>query len=179
MRLTGSANCAARRGSFRRANAQPCSVWCLRPNWGWRQNLLFRSHKQHPASTCNLSVDGHDPWVRVRGCPWLSVVVDVPTDVDRDALWSGSGRRSAGCETSDSGSGVSEPLQRERISALTSAYLGDGRVSILAVGFVARCDVVGISSRRGSSPPAQGVGRKVCSPALRPTPWAGSRLGAP
>lgn len=51
--------------------------------------------------------------------------------------------------------------------------------SILAVGFVARCDSVGISSRRGSSLPGQGVGCKVCSPALRPTPWAGSRLGAP
>ena len=48
------------------------------------------------------------------------------------------------------------------VSPLTS------RTSILAVGFVARCDSVVISARRGSSLPGRGVGRKVCSPALRP-----------
>jgi hypothetical protein len=39
-------------------------------------------------------VDGPDPWVHVRGCPWSSVVVDVPTDVDREALLS---RALTGC----------------------------------------------------------------------------------
>jgi hypothetical protein len=50
--------------------------------------LLIRSHKQHPSTTCNLSVDGADPWVRVRGCSRSSVAVDVPTDVDREAFGS-------------------------------------------------------------------------------------------
>jgi hypothetical protein len=48
-----------------------------------RKGLLIRSRKQDLFPTCRLSVDGVDPWVHVRGCPWLSVVVDVPTDVDR------------------------------------------------------------------------------------------------
>jgi hypothetical protein len=53
---------------------------------GIEPNLLIRSRKHHPASTWNLSVDGPDLWVHVRGCPWSSVAVDVPTDVDREAL---------------------------------------------------------------------------------------------
>ena len=43
-------------------------------------------HKQHPGSTCKLSVIGPDPWVHVRGCASSSIVVDVPTDVDQGAL---------------------------------------------------------------------------------------------
>src|SRR5918997_1004545 len=39
---------------------------------------MIRSHKQHPSTTCNSSMDGPDPRDHVRGCPWLSVVVDVP-----------------------------------------------------------------------------------------------------
>ena len=36
-----------------------------------------------------------------------------------------------------------------------------------------------ISSRRGSSLPGRGTGCKVCGPALRPVPRAGSRMGVP
>jgi hypothetical protein len=49
------------------------------------QSLLFRSHRQQPATTCNLSVVGPHRRVRVRGCPWSSVAVDVPIDVGRGA----------------------------------------------------------------------------------------------
>jgi hypothetical protein len=49
-------------------------------------NHVIRSRRQRPATTCNLSMDGADPWVWVRGCPWSSVAVDVGTDVDREAL---------------------------------------------------------------------------------------------
>jgi hypothetical protein len=49
-------------------------------------NLLIRSRKQHPLRTCNLSIDVPNPWVHVQGCPWSSVAVDVPTDVDREGL---------------------------------------------------------------------------------------------
>jgi hypothetical protein len=42
---------------------------------------LIRSHRQRPATTCNLSRVGLYPRVRVRGCSWLSVAVDVGTDV--------------------------------------------------------------------------------------------------
>ena len=44
---------------------------------------LFRSRKQHPFRTCNLSVDVPDFEVPVHGRPWSSATVDVPTDVDR------------------------------------------------------------------------------------------------
>jgi hypothetical protein len=48
--------------------------------------LLIRSHRQHPATTCNSSVLGPHHEVRVRGCPWSSVAVDVPTDVGQALL---------------------------------------------------------------------------------------------
>jgi hypothetical protein len=51
-----------------------------------RGDHLFRSRMQRPVKTCNLSMDGANPWVHVRGCPWSSAAVDVPTDVDREAL---------------------------------------------------------------------------------------------
>jgi hypothetical protein len=57
---------------------------CMNPRQ--RGEHLFRSRKQHAASTCNLSRAGPDTWVHVRGRPCPSVVVDVPTDVDREAL---------------------------------------------------------------------------------------------
>lgn len=44
------------------------------------------SHKQYLASSCNLSMDSADPGVYVRGGPWLSVVVDVLSDVDSESL---------------------------------------------------------------------------------------------
>jgi hypothetical protein len=31
-------------------------------------------------------MDGPDPWAHVRGCPWSSIAVDVPTDVGRETL---------------------------------------------------------------------------------------------
>jgi hypothetical protein len=48
-------------------------------------NFLFRSRRQQPSSTCNLSVGGTHRGVRVQGCPWSSVAVDVPIDVDEGA----------------------------------------------------------------------------------------------
>lgn len=49
----------------------------------------IRSRRQHPASTCNLSMDEADSWVRVQGCPWSFVAVDVPTDVGQEACGGG------------------------------------------------------------------------------------------
>ncbi len=37
---------------------------------------LFRSHRQHPATTCNSSMVGPHRGIRVRGCPWSSVAVE-------------------------------------------------------------------------------------------------------
>jgi hypothetical protein len=56
--------------------------------------FTFRSRKQHPSSTCNSSRVGPHPWVYVRGRPWSSVAVDVPTDVDQETLRS---RALTGC----------------------------------------------------------------------------------
>jgi hypothetical protein len=50
------------------------------------RSLLFRSRGQPPAQTCDLFMDEANPWVHVQGCPWLSVSVDVPTDVGREPL---------------------------------------------------------------------------------------------
>jgi len=60
-------------------------------------NHVIRSHKQHPFTTCNLSVDEANPRVHVRGRPWSSVAVDVPTDVNQEALrsWPLTGRMPA------------------------------------------------------------------------------------
>jgi hypothetical protein len=51
--------------------------------------LLIRSHRQHPATTCNLSRVGPYPRVQIRGRLWSSVAVDVATDVGQEifVLW--------------------------------------------------------------------------------------------
>lgn len=70
----------------------------------------FRSRRQHPAITCNLSVVGPHRGIRVRGCPWSSVAVDVPIDVGQGSRRS---RAPTGCiygrRAPDAGSGVSPP----------------------------------------------------------------------
>jgi hypothetical protein len=55
---------------------------------GRRRSLLFRSRRQHPATTCNLSRVGSYPRIQVRGRSWSSVAVYVDTDVG--ALRSGT-----------------------------------------------------------------------------------------
>lgn len=88
------------------ALAAGTTTWILsgRGNLVLTIDHLIRSHKQHPGSTCNLSMDGANPWVHVRGCPWSSVAVDVLTDVDQGgSSAAASDRRSACCQTSDSG----------------------------------------------------------------------------
>lgn len=44
-------------------------------------DLLFRSHRKHPATRCKLSAVGPHLRVQVRGCPRSSIAVDVPIDV--------------------------------------------------------------------------------------------------
>jgi hypothetical protein len=72
------------------------------------KGLLFRSRKQHAASTCKLSRAGRDFRVRVQGCAWSSVAVDVGIDVGQEVLRS---RAMVGCvparQTSDAWSGAS------------------------------------------------------------------------
>jgi len=52
---------------------------------------VIRSRKQHPFTTCKLSVDVPHLRVHVQERPWSSVAVDVLTDVDEGgssvALW--------------------------------------------------------------------------------------------
>ena len=71
------------------------------------KGLLFRSRKQHAASTCKLSRAGRDFRVRVQGCAWSSVAVDVGIDVGQEVLRS---RAMVGCvparQTSDAWSGA-------------------------------------------------------------------------
>jgi hypothetical protein len=66
-------------------------------------SLLIRSHRQHPATTCNLSRVGPYRRVQVRGRSWSSVAVDVPIDVGEGArrLRALAGRMSA-CRAPDS-----------------------------------------------------------------------------
>jgi hypothetical protein len=61
-------------------------VWLLRPDRDGDKRPLIRSHRQPPARTCNLSMDGPDPLVHIQGCPWSSAVVGVRSDVHREAL---------------------------------------------------------------------------------------------
>jgi hypothetical protein len=156
------------------ALAAVTTTWILIGRGNVCGDHLIRSRMQHPAGTCNLSMDGANPWVHVRGCPWSSVAVDVPTDVDQGgSSVAASDWLSACCQTADSGSGVSD--------LLCGAYppTSDDPVSVLVVGFVARCDLVMISLRRVLSARPRGGAQGTWCPALRPTPRPGSRLGVP
>jgi len=59
-------------------------TWILKRPRERAASHLICSRKQYPFKTCNLSVDGGDPWFNVQGRPWSSVAVDVPTDLDRE-----------------------------------------------------------------------------------------------
>jgi hypothetical protein len=61
-------------------------------------SLLIRSHRQRPATTCNLSRAGPYPRIQVQGRSWSSVAVDVTTDVGEGLV--GHGLSSAGCQSS-------------------------------------------------------------------------------
>src|SRR4051794_27857572 len=79
--------------------------------------LLIRSRKQHPASTRKSSRAGPDFRVRVQGCAWSSVAVDVGNDVGQEVLRS---RALAGCvpgrQISDAWSGDSRSMYSDQAS---------------------------------------------------------------
>jgi hypothetical protein len=64
------------------ALALGATTWTLFGQGNAATSHVIRSHRHHPVTTCNLSVDV--PYFRghVHGRPWSSVIVDVPTDVD-------------------------------------------------------------------------------------------------
>jgi hypothetical protein len=73
------------------------------------RGLLIRSHRQHPAPTCNLS--RVVPYLRaqVRGRSWSSVAVDVATDVGQGIFVRGPIGCIFGRRAPNSKSGVSRP----------------------------------------------------------------------
>ena len=100
-------------GGYRRAVrmslgalAAGITTWILIGRGNVAASHLICSHRQRPATTCDLSRVAPYPWVQVRGHSWLSVAVDVATDVGQGSSAAGSDRLR---RASDSQSGVSRP----------------------------------------------------------------------
>lgn len=107
---------------------------------------VIRSRRQYPATTCNLSRAEPHLRVRVQGCSWSSVAVDVAIDVDQSALWSRAltgglpARRAP-----DSGSGASESVYLTQVP-----HRGGGITTILHAGARVASRRSGTARPRGS-----------------------------
>jgi hypothetical protein len=91
------------------ALAAGTTTWILIGRENVAADHLIRSHRQRPATTCNLSMDGSHPRVQVRGRSWSYVAVDVPIDVGEAARrLSALAERVSAYRAPNSGSGASK-----------------------------------------------------------------------
>jgi len=93
---------------------------------------VIRSHGQQLATTCNLSMLGRYPRIRVRGRSWSSVAVDVATDVDeRGRRLRALAGRVCACRAPDSRSVVWEWIHLVRLIVRALWAAPDHQTSVI------------------------------------------------